>query len=83
MTTKNKVLRIALTKRDDQIIKLIHSWKYSLDYYGMKISTGPVVPFRAKELIVENGLNNDSHIPLLWMQNIKPMATLWPTKTRK
>ena len=83
MTTKNKVLRIPLTKRDDHIIKLIHSWKCSLDSYGMRISTGPVVPFRAKELIVENGYHNDSHIPLLWMQNIKPMATLWPTKTRK
>ena len=81
--TKNKVLRIPLTKRDDHIIKLIHSWKCSLDSYGMRISTGPVVPFRAKELIVENGYHNDSHIPLLWMQNIKPMATLWPTKTRK
>ena len=83
MATKNKVLRIPLTKRDDHIIKLIHSWKCSLDSYGMRISTGPVVPFRAKELIVENRYKNDSHIPLLWMQNIKPMATLWPAKTRK
>jgi adenine-specific DNA-methyltransferase len=83
MSSKNKVVRIPLNEKEDNIIKLIHKWKGSLDLYGMKISTGPVVPFRAKDLIVENGFKNDSHVPLLWMQNIRPMATVWPTSTKK
>lgn len=83
LKTKNKVVRIPLNSNEDKIIKLIHAWQGSLHSYGMKISTGPVVPFRARDLIIENGFNNDSHAPLLWMQNIKPMSTMWPTKTRK
>jgi adenine-specific DNA-methyltransferase len=83
LASKNKVVRIPLSSKEDDVIKIINAWKGSLESYGMKISTGLVVPFRAKELIVENGYNNDSHIPLLWMQNIKPMTTMWPTKTRK
>jgi adenine-specific DNA-methyltransferase len=83
MNTKNKVVRIPLNSNEDNIIKLIHAWKGSLDSYGLKISTGPVVPFRARAFIIENGNHNDAHIPLLWMQNIKPMLTKWPINTRK
>ncbi len=83
MASKNKVVRIPLNKNEDNIIKLIHRWKGSLHSYGLRISTGPVVPFRAKSHIVANGHNNKSHVPLLWMQNIKPMSTIWPTSSRK
>ena len=82
MKSKNKVVRIPLNSYEDSIIKLIHAWRGSLDSYGLKISTGPVVPFRARAFIDESG-NKDSHIPLLWMQNIKPMTTTWPTANRK
>ena len=61
----------------------MHAWKGSLQAFGMRISTGPVVPFRARHLIIENNMADDSHIPLLWMQNITPMSTQWPAKTRK
>ncbi len=82
MNTKNKVVRIPLSKSDDKIIRLIHSWKGNLFSYGLKISTGPVVPFRARDFIADSH-RDDDHIPLLWMQNIKPMATTWPAHTHK
>jgi adenine-specific DNA-methyltransferase len=83
MTSTNKVVRIPLNTYADNIIKLMHTWKGSLDSYGLKISTGPVVPFRARAFLDASGNNQDSHIPLLWMHNIKPMMTMWPIQTMK
>jgi len=81
--SKNKVLRIPITDKEDEIIELVHKWKYNLHKLGMNISTGPVVPFRAKNYISENKSNGNNYVPLLWMQSIKPMIVKWPADCRK
>lgn len=84
LDTKNKVLRIPVTDKEDQIVELVHSWKENLHSLGLNISTGPVVAFRAIEYIKENGQSNGhNYAPLLWMQNIKAMEAKWPANSKK
>jgi adenine-specific DNA-methyltransferase len=83
MTSKNKFLHIPLSDKDDDIVQLVNSWNSNLHDYNMEISTGPVVPFRAKELISDIGNIHTTHAPLLWMQNIKEMSVKWPVSSKK
>lgn len=83
MESKNKFLHIPLSEKDDNIIQLVNSWKGNLYDYGMEISTGPVVPFRVKELISDSGNIDTTHAPLIWMQNINEMSIEWPISMKK
>lgn len=77
----NRFFHIPTSDKEQAIIHLVNSWPSSLHKYGMEISTGPVVPFRATQhLSNENGTGK---APLLWMQNVKPLVTSWPVPTRK
>ncbi|MCK9377006.1 MAG: Eco57I restriction-modification methylase domain-containing protein [Syntrophobacterales bacterium] len=51
-------------------------WHATLFTYGLKVSTGPVVAFRAKRHIHE--IASADSVPLLWMQHIKHMLIKWP-----
>lgn len=83
MESQDMVLCIPVSSEEDQVVQLVNSWGGSLHKYNMEISTGPVVPFRATQFIVSDGdIAGKTHAPLLWMQNIKPMSTSWPVKTR-
>lgn len=81
MRSYNKFLHIPLSDDEQNIIHLVNSWGGSLHNYGLEISTGPVVPFRAAQYITSE--STDDSAPLLWMQNVKPMVTTWPVVTRK
>jgi adenine-specific DNA-methyltransferase len=63
---------------DEQILDVIDRWDGSLDYNGLQVSTGRVVPFRARDYLRDSvGLENDT-VPLLWMQNVKPYKVEYP-----
>lgn len=51
-------------------------WKATLSTYGLKVSTGPVVAFRASRYIGDVASINS--VPLLWMQHINHMIIRWP-----
>lgn len=55
-------------------------WNSTLSTYGLKVSTGPVVAFRAKKYIYEAEFSNS--VPLLWMQHIGHMVIRWPIKKK-
>lgn len=85
LKTLNRFVHIPTSDEEQRIIHLVNSWSGTLNGYGLEISTGPVVPFRATQFITNDdgtstGLNV---VPLLWMQNVKPMMTTWPVTTRK
>ena len=82
-SSKDLVLRIPVEKTDDATSKLINNWQDRFLSLGLAVSTGPVVPFRASDLIRTSGNLRGSHAPLLWMQNTKPMRVDWPLNTRK
>ncbi len=77
---KNDVLHLPLSEQDDVIAAIVRSWTGRLHQYGMEISTGPVVPFRATHLVETRGNVPLTHAPLLWMQNVKPMYYEWPVQ---
>ncbi len=79
---KDKVLRLLLADEDERVLNLVRQWPGSLQSYGMEISTGPVVPFRATEFINGNAEKLQSRAPLLWMQNVSAMRIEWPVAAR-
>jgi len=81
MGSCNKFLHIPLSDEEQAIIHMVNSWSGSLHTFGLEISTGPVVPFRATRHI-SSDVGYDT-VPLLWMQNVKAMAITWPVPTRK
>lgn len=83
LQTPDKVLRLPLTDEGDAVLALVDSWPNTLHSLGLKISTGPVVPFRATELIGKDGTVPSNDVPLLWMSHVKPMAVTWPLDRHK
>ena len=83
LKSKNKILKIP--EGDwDKISEKLNLWNDSLNGYELRISTGPVVAFRAKRFIPEKQSKGKNYIPLLWLHNIKVMEIAWPlNKTRK
>jgi len=80
--TDNKVLKIP--EEDwEEISAKFNLWNGSLEKYGLKISTGPVVAFRAKKFIFERQSKNGKHVLLLWLHNVKAMEIAWPLYKRE
>jgi adenine-specific DNA-methyltransferase len=63
---------------DEQILEAVDKWDGSLEKYGFQVSTGRVVPFRAKELLKNQVEPSNGTVPLLWMQNVKPYRVEYP-----
>ena len=78
LASVDKVLRLPVRDKDDDVLALVDSWPSSLRDLGLNISTGPVVPFRATEFIREEGEVPGSHAPLLWMNHVHAMRATWP-----
>lgn len=72
----SNVLCLPSTNNDLSILKQFRKWPDSLDTYGLKISTGPVVPFRATEFTQKS--EGKTSVPLLWIQHVLPMKTQFP-----
>lgn len=83
LESKDKVLRLPVSSEDDEAIRLVDSWQGSLQAFGMNISTGPVVPFRALEFLDDVGEHPRTHAPLLWMQHVHALRVTWPNGCRK
>lgn len=63
---------------DEQILDTVDKWKDTLEKLGFQVSTGRVVPFRAKELLRERVKAGNGTAPLLWMQNVKSYQVEYP-----
>ena len=63
---------------DEQILETVDKWDGSLEKFGFQVSTGRVVPFRAKELLKDQVKDDHGTVPLLWMQNVKPYQIVYP-----
>jgi adenine-specific DNA-methyltransferase len=57
------------------------TWTATLATYGLRVSTGPVVAFRAAEHLRERG--GADTVPLLWMQHIGHMQVRWPIAKKR
>lgn len=63
---------------DEQIVDTVDKWKDTLEKLGFQVSTGRVVPFRAKQLLKERVKVGNGTAPLLWMQNVKAYRVEYP-----
>lgn len=80
---EEKVLRLPLSEPDMRIMKTVDAWPNTLRSLGLNISTGPVIPFRAKELVDSRGNVPETHAPLIWMNHVRSMKVEWPLNGRK
>ncbi len=71
-------IKVPSSKVDIKVQRIINSWKYTLKDLCLKVSTGPVVSFRATKFLSPEFKDNKSMVPLLWMHNIKGMDVVWP-----
>jgi adenine-specific DNA-methyltransferase len=83
IASPDKVLRIPVSEEEEEIVRFIHAWPGSLKSYGLEISTGPIVPFRAVPLLFQTGNVPETHAPLLWMQHVRAMKIEWPIPLRQ
>jgi len=71
------VIRIPGDCGDREIMTLVESMPTRFVDVGLRISTGPVVMFRATEFLLRDSHASDS-VPLLLPHNVRPFATVWP-----
>lgn len=81
-TTRDRVFRMPITDEDEAVTKVVRTWSKRLSSYGLEVSTGPVVAFRAKSFICDEKRQDGDSAPLLWMQNVQPMRVMWPIRQR-
>lgn len=76
-------IKVPSSKVDIKVQRIINSWKYTLKDLCLKVSTGPVVSFRATKFLSSEFKDDKSMVPLLWMHNIKGMDAVWPIHNLK
>jgi adenine-specific DNA-methyltransferase len=76
------IIRIPTTPEDLAIAAVVESWPHRFRELGLRISTGPVVTFRATEFLLTEP-NGKGTAPLLSVFNVKPFQTEWPLPHKK
>lgn len=71
-------VRIPTSELDESIAAHIDKLGFKLGDLDLKISTGPVVPFRARKHLLISTDKKQNFAPLIWMQNIKDGKVSWP-----
>ncbi|GAV21074.1 adenine-specific DNA-methyltransferase [Mariprofundus micogutta] len=85
----NMPLNQVIDDDDDQMLILpthvngidLKAWGSTLENYSLKVSTGPIVAFRADKFVRLR--KSKQTVPFLWMQHIKHMAVQWPIKKKR
>lgn len=75
-----KVVYLPVDSRDEAILSLFRSWNGNMEKYGIKISTGPVVAFRAHDFIVSEP--GQDTVPLYWLHNVVKMLCDHPVQKK-
>ena len=76
LNSEHKILHIPSTTEEELAIIKFKEWKNNLFKYSIKISTGPVVSFRAKDYISQ--LPTKKCVPLFSLNHVKKMELTWP-----
>lgn len=79
LNSNEKILYLPTTDYDEAVLEIFKNWTGNLAKYNIKISTGPVVAFRARVYLRENFENGTVQLaPLFWLHNVKQMILEWP-----
>jgi adenine-specific DNA-methyltransferase len=78
------IIHVPSNNLDIEILQFIRSWKNKFSDLGFRISTGPVVSFRAtKHLSSDTYFDGEKKVPLLWMNHLKNFKVQFPNKNLK
>jgi adenine-specific DNA-methyltransferase len=75
------LVRVTTNALEQQIVEAVDSLPHRFRDLPFKISTGPVVAFRSRDFLRRQRSNDTA--PLLWMQNVRPFVTRFPSKNGK
>ena len=70
---KLNIIHLPVNEHEEEAMHLFSKWSHSLNSFGMKVSTGPIVPFRCKSHLKHKKPKNSNYVPLLWMHNCLKM----------
>jgi len=76
-------VRIPTSPLDVDVLHAIDKLPNTLKDMGLGISTGPVVPFRARQYLLPELTEKPNSVPLLWMHNMQDMEIAWHLKRNK
>ncbi|RLC61698.1 MAG: hypothetical protein DRI48_10465 [Chloroflexi bacterium] len=80
-TSPIRPLRLPTSHGDERVLDYVDSWPRRLGSLGLRVSTGPVVPFRAKQHLSSlSAYSSGKAVPLLWSHHVGPMRITWPSK---
>ena len=80
-TCGESLIYVPEVSEDAEVVRYAESWPHRFADLGLKISTGPVVMFRAKEFLLDEP--NGTSVPLLSAHNVKPFTMNWPVEKKK
>jgi len=80
LNSKEKVLYLPTDEEDEKIISIFKNWTNKLKNFNTQISTGPVVPFRATEFLIES--EELDSVPLFWLINTSKMRISHPVNKK-
>lgn len=76
-TTPDMMVRIPQDAEDARILDLVEAWPNRFADLGLRVSTGPVVMFRAKRFLL-GSVDGEYAAPLLSVHNVRPFEAAWP-----
>jgi adenine-specific DNA-methyltransferase len=80
-STGDHLVRVATSSLEQQIVEAVDRLPQRFRELPFKISTGPVVTFRSRALLRREQSHDTA--PLLWMHNVRPFVTQFPSKNGK
>ena len=84
LNSKEKILHLPTSDKEESILSLVSTWENVLTDFNIKISTGPVVSFRALDYIQNNYENGTVFLaPLFWLHNVNKMILEWPKQHKE
>ena len=76
-SSRQLVIRLPENPIDAEIMRQVESWPKDFSKRGLRISTGPVVSFRARQFL-RHTYDAASMIPLLLDGSVRRFETVWP-----
>ena len=78
LSSVNRYVFLPLSDEEEEILSFVNGWTCNLHSLGMEISTGKVVPFRAREVLHLATDTLNEYAPMIWMNHIKDSDVTWP-----
>lgn len=77
----DQVLHLEATAADTDVVDLMRSLPATLQDLGLRVSTGRVVDFRAKDALQTEAA--PEHVPLIYPQHLRAGGVVWPKRGKK